>query len=105
MKTIRNHEGKFGFFLTCFLALQQCFGSNNHFSFDHHEFEYEEYPETIRTEVICPPGQTPVDKPEGMICMVVPEFPDPRRTTPNDRIVFQEEIGKHILTTTVFEGF
>ena len=86
-------KGKSGFFLICLLT--ECLASQNHFSFDQ-EYEYEEFPpESIVNEVVCPPGQTPVDKPEGMVCMVVPEFPDPRRTTPNDRIVFQEEIGKN----------
>ena len=99
MKAIQKHGP---FFL---LVIQTCL-ARDHFSFDRGYIDYEYGESEAQTEVTCPPGQTPIDKPEGMVCMripgtpgipgtsEIPGIPDPRRTTQNDRIIFEEIVGK-----------
>ena len=68
------------------LVLHQCL-AGDHFSFDQ-EYDYQEEDDLISS---CPPGQVLVQKPEGVICMVLP--PNLPERNPN-RIVFEENSGK-----------
>ena len=73
--------------LVSLLVLHQCL-AGDHFSFDQ-EYDYQEETDPISS---CPPGQVLVQKPEGVICMVLP--PNlPGERNPN-RIVFEENSGK-----------
>ena len=71
------------------LLLHGCL-AGNHFSFDPEEFDYELDEPTRST---CPPGQEPVQKPEGVICMTIPPS-NPERNPNRIRFEEDEEIGK-----------
>ena len=73
--------------LVSLLVLHQCL-AGDHFSFDQEEYDYQEEDDPISS---CPPGQVLVQKPEGVICMVLP--PNLPERNPN-RIVFEENSGK-----------